>query len=510
MKNNNPLTKEIIEQILVDQPARRHITSQSHLFFFHLYFSEYTSYQTANFQRELFDMSEDDELKMGVVVAFRGSGKSTLMTMSYLLWSVLGRQQKKCVVIISQTQQQVRTHFSNIKRELEGNDLLKRDLGPFREESDEWGAYSIVIPQFNARLVAVSSEQSIRGLRHGAYRPDLIICDDVEDIQSVKTKEGRDKTYGWFKSEIIPLGDKNTKMIVVGNLLHHDSLLMRIKKSIDAKEDYTDVQFKEYPVVNDEGEILWKGKYPTMDEVEKFRIFLDDDKSWQREYMLKIVADEDQIVYPEWIQRYEELPEKSEDYRYTITAVDFAISTKSSADCTAMITAHVFGHLNDKRIYILPNPINKRLDFPDTVDEIKLLSEQRFYGTKPTIYIEDVGYQKSIIQQLHKEGVYVEGFQIQGQDKRSRLSSVTPLVRHGQVLFPKNGVDDLIQQLKYFGSEKHDDLADAFSMLLLKVMDKDYAKPVPITPEIAAILRGGGGSWYGNRSGYYSGGSYWM
>jgi len=72
-----------------------------------------------------------------------------------------------------------------------------------------------VIPKFNARLIAASSEQSIRGLRHGAYRPDLIICDDVEDLNSVKTNESRDKTYAWLTGDVIPLGDLNTKIISI-------------------------------------------------------------------------------------------------------------------------------------------------------------------------------------------------------------------------------------------------------------------------------------------------------
>ena len=70
----------------------------------------------------------------------------------------------------------------NLKRELEDNDLLKNDLGPFQEESDEWGSISLVFSNMNARITVASSEQSIRGMRHGQHRPDLIIGDDVEDM----------------------------------------------------------------------------------------------------------------------------------------------------------------------------------------------------------------------------------------------------------------------------------------------------------------------------------------
>lgn len=167
--------------------------------------------------------------------------------------------------------------------------------------------------------------------------------------------------------------------------------------------------------------------------------------------------------------------------------------------------------LGKKKIYILPNPINSRIDFPKTIDEIKNIYKQSYYGRKTEIYIEDVGYQKSVIQQLDKEGIYTHGFKVHGQDKRSRLSSVTPLIRQGQVLFPRIGAKDLIQQLVYFGNENHDDLADAFSMMLLQVIEKDHGKPMVITDEIAGLLRGGGGSWYEGRRNPNngSGGYYW-
>jgi hypothetical protein len=38
-----------------------------------------------------------------------------------------------------------------------------------------------------------------------------------------------------FYGEVIPAGDRNTRLIIVGNLLHEDSLLMRIKEEIENK-----------------------------------------------------------------------------------------------------------------------------------------------------------------------------------------------------------------------------------------------------------------------------------
>ena len=45
----------------------------------------------------------------------------------------------------------------------------------------------------------------------------------------LKTKEGRDKIFQWLTGEIMPIGDTYTKKIFIGNLLHEDCLLMRLK-----------------------------------------------------------------------------------------------------------------------------------------------------------------------------------------------------------------------------------------------------------------------------------------
>jgi predicted phage terminase large subunit-like protein len=502
-KINTEITSEDIDKLLEDQIARRIIVRESHYIFFHLYFSGYTKNKTAPFQREMFDITEDTNMKMAVIVAFRGSGKSTIMTMSYPIWAVLGKQQKKCVVILSQTQQQVKIHMGNIKRELEANELLRSDLGPFEESSDEWGSTSLYIPKFNAKIVGASSEQSIRGIRHGAHRPDLIICDDVEDLPSTKTKEGRDRAYNWFTGEIVPLGEEETKIIMVGNLLHEDSLLMRLRKNIE--EVGTNVLYREYPIINEKEEILWKGRYPTMEALEIERKVLGDDKAWQREYMLKIIADEDQIVRKEWIQYYDELPIDRNKYRHTLIGVDLAISSSSHADYTAIVVGHVFGYEETMQVYIEKYPVNKRMDFPTSIEKIKEVAKvSEKFGRRCKLYIEDVGYQKAVVQQLNRLNVSAEGFPVNGQDKRARLDSVTYMIRSGKVLFPKKGTEDLIQQLVYFGVEKHDDLVDAFTMVLHMAIKKDRGRVRVLTREEADLIRWGSSSY---RGGYWSGGN---
>jgi predicted phage terminase large subunit-like protein len=459
---------KIIEQMIKDRGIRTAITRQSHFMFFHFYFPHYVIYETAPFQRELFHLTEQGEVKNLFICAFRGSSKSTIMTMSYPIWSILGIQRKKFVLILCQTKTQAKQHMINLKRELEGNQLLKNDLGPFEEESDEWGSSSLVFSNLNARITAASSEQSIRGLRHGPYRPDLIIGDDVEDLSSTKTREGRDKTYQWLTGEVIPAGDKKTRLIMIGNLLHEDSILMRLKRNLD--EGKIKGAFRFFPLIDKNGVIAWPGKYPSMKDIEEERKKVGNESSWQREFLLRIIPDEDQIVPRKWINYYDVLPVE-ENYKAFI-AVDLAISEKAHADFTAIVTMVVYRRKNDFCAFILPNPIKRKMGFPETIATIKKQYEVSSISYSDTeIIVEEVAYQAAVHQQLKNENYPAEGFRVSG-DKHSKLAMVSNLIKNGNILFPRQGAEELISQIVNFGSERHDDLVDALTLAGHKLIEE--------------------------------------
>lgn len=463
------LSPQDLEQIRCSKQVRMSIAEQSLAGFMHLYFPEYITRPTAPFHREIYKLLEDETIEHLVLMAFRGSGKSTIVTLGYPIWSALGAQGKKFILIASQTQPQAQQHLKNIKREFENNELLRKDYGPLNEISDEWGSVSLVLPKFNTRITAVSVEQSVRGIRHGAHRPDLIIADDVEDSNSVKTREGRNKVFDWYTGEVIPAGDINTKRIVVGNLLHEDSLLMRLQIAF-TNNDMTGL-FKSYPIVKN-NKPMWPGKYPDKRAIERERKMVGNRVSWQREYCLRIVADDDQVVKRSWIQYYEELPAFDREHNFSTIYVgaDLAISQKEYADYTAIVVAYLYRTNNKLKIYIEANPFCKKINFPTqrqamatTYDRLKMIAHPHFY-------IENQGYQDALVQQMTSDGYPIKPFEVKGSDKRSRLALVTHKIKDGTILFPRHGAEQLIQQLTGFGVEKHDDLTDAFTMTIIQII----------------------------------------
>lgn len=467
--HDSEVSAEKIDEIVKNQRVRRATTRACHHWFFHIYFSHYVKYKTAQFHKELFELTEAAHKTM-VIEAFRGSGKTTIMGTSYAIWSILGMQQRKFVLIIAKTESQARQYLANIKLELEHNRLLRLDLGPFEEPNDEWRAVSIVLPKYGARVTVASIDNSIRGIKHGAHRPDLIIADDLEDLDIVKTQESRDKMFNWLMGDIIPLGDKDTRLIVIGTKLHNDSIIMRLKKAI--LEGRMDGIAKAYPFLDENNQPLWKDKYRTNAEVETLRKSVPSLQAWQREYMLQITADDDQVIRPEWIRYYDSLP--TESCRFTATGVDPAISEKDNADYTAMVSGKIHGRRKALKIYILSNPINERMDFPKTIEKIKSVS--RTLGNAH-VWIENVGYQKSIIDHLKSENFPAKEYRTQGSDKRARLSLISHHIQSGTVLFPRYGAEKLIEQLVGFGTEKHDDLSDAFCILVSSVVDQESNIP---------------------------------
>ncbi len=484
---------KLIEEVISNKSVRTEITTCSHKWFFHTYGSEYVQHATAPFQDEFFRITEDESQKLVVLTAFRGSGKSTIFTTFYPIWAILGKPQKKFVVIISQTQAQVKLHLANLKRELESNHLLRQDLGPFEERNDEWSAGTLVLPKYNARIIALSMEQGVRGLRHRANRPDLIICDDLDDVASVKTKEARDKVYKWFLGDVIPAGDTDTRVFVVGNLLHEDSIMMRLKDKIEART--MDGAFYSFPIMDESGSPLWPGKFRSENDILTLKRKIGDEVTWQREYMLKIISDTDRVIHPEWLHYYDELPEPAPDVRLMgiYSGVDLAVSQKESADYTSIVTVMIYVIKREVKIFVLPNPINEHLTFPQVIERIKLLYQITHQEHKRNkIYVENIGFQQWLIEQLEMEYIPAEGVGLGGADKRSRIAFTGNHIQSGKILFPKKGCDELISQLVNFGSEKHDDLADAFSLVINKT------QKIRPSPSLAECNKNVGGTIFGN------------
>jgi predicted phage terminase large subunit-like protein len=113
------------------------------------------------------------------------------------------------------------------------------------------------------------------------------------------------------------------------------------------------------------------------------------------------------------------------------------------------------------------------MGFPETVGKIKVLYTNLKNDLPVHLWVESVAYQRSIVDQLQADGYPAKNWMTGGTDKRARLALVSTHIQSGAVVFPRKGAEKLITQLLGFGSETHDDLCDAFGILVLSVIEQD-------------------------------------
>ncbi len=438
-----------------------------------VYLPHYLTIAPADFHDELLTTLGDHRQKMIEVLGFRGSAKSTFGSLALPLWAALEHPKLYPFIIpIADTGLQSAINIANIKEELENNLLIMQDYGRITgkfgedfslESEEEWQAKNMLLSN-GVRILARSRGQKVRGLRHRQDRPSLVIIDDPEDLEWVRTKENRDKTERWLRGEVIPAIDEaKGRLVVIGNQLHTDALMARLAK-------YKAFKHLEYSLVKN-GKTTWEAKYPTKQNLDDQR-----DKvgatAWQREYLLKIVPEEGADIKEEWIQYYDIEPPEIQT-GLSGTGVDLAISKKETADCTSMVSGTSFVKDGIPKIYIKPNPINARLSFHETIETTKAMAVANPFSL---FFVENVAYQKAAIEEMERALLPVIAMAA-GGDKRARLRAVAVYIQNGTVVFPRSGCEDLIIQLLGFGIEEHDDLVDALVYLILGLVQQGMQNP---------------------------------
>ncbi len=279
------ITPQLLEQIWENKKIRQRLAYENPLWFSLLYLRHHFSYSFAPFHTEMFYLISQIEYDFIAIMAFRESGKSTIMNTTNILWSILGKPEKKFVLIISKTQEQAKNHFLSMESELKNNEKLKEDFGPFIESEDDLKRLSLELVYHGAKIMSVTSEQSIRGLKYGQFRPDLIICDDLEDISSVFNSKESEIIYDRFQKEIIPIGSFGTRIVVLGNLLSGHSFMMRLKNDIE--ENRMAGIFRVYPLIDDANNVLWEERFPNFNVINKLKEKISTE-TWIREYLLTL------------------------------------------------------------------------------------------------------------------------------------------------------------------------------------------------------------------------------
>jgi predicted phage terminase large subunit-like protein len=405
----------------------------------------------AEFHNELYTILLTEQ--RAAIAAPREHAKSTCVSVIFVLYCVCYKL-RRFVVLISDTQPQAALQLAAVKEELETNQELRDDFGSLVGDK-KWDVNDCRTTT-GVTLAARGAGQSLRGLRFRLYRPDLVICDDMENEEGVENPETREKLERWFVGTVLNLG-KKCQVFVIGTILHYDGLLAKLldpekfKKFVKRRYEAVDQEWRAESV-------LWPAKW----DIQSLRDKEDDIGSvmFNQEFRNLPISESTQVFKEEWIVRHqfrrEELAAKK---TVRISYNDPAISQKSTADYFASVTIDVDA---EGFIYVT-RAEQDRMPFTKQVAFILRRADEE---QPMVIGIEDQAYQtalKQAIEEASREsGRYLNIVGVPHiTDKFLRISTMSPLVENGTIRFCSDGTQKtLISQLLFLGKTK-DDLADA-------------------------------------------------
>jgi predicted phage terminase large subunit-like protein len=434
--------------------------------------------------------------KFVAISAPRGHAKSTAVTMGYGLATLLFRE-RKFMLLVSDTESQSALFLGAIKQQLQENETLiemfgikknEKGLVQFIKETE-----TDIIVELNDghrfRIIAKGAEQKLRGLLWNGSRPDIILCDDMENDEAVANKERRTKMRRWFYGALLPCRSDNGIIRMVGTILHMDSLLESLMPRDGDKKTYTD-GLRTYSV----GRALWKAVKYKAHNPDYSKILWPEKKSaeelkalkeeyirmgmpdvYSQEY-LNVPLDETNAYF----KPVDFVPLSEDDTKaklnYYITA-DLAISQSQQADYSVFMVAGVD---ENKRIQVR-DVIRQRLDGQEIVQTIIAL--QRIYSPE-AFGIEDMQVSKSIgpflREEMFKSNTFVNLVPLKhgGKDKIARARSIQARMRAKGVKFDKKAdwYQTLEDECLRFPRDKHDDQVDCLAYLGL-MLDKLIEAP---------------------------------
>ena len=447
-----------------------------------------------DFHREIWEQCCSD-YKFVAIAAPRGFAKSTAVTHSYTIANIVFRE-RSFILVVADTETQASFFIEDIKKELTTNEDLMKMFGIKKLAKDSATDFIIEFDDgHQARVIAKGSGQSLRGIKWDGKRPDLIVCDDLENQELVLNKERRANFRKWFSGTLIPCRSKHGIIRVVGTILHTDSQLnwLMPRKGNRTKPIYEDdLREIAYPHADwhssryrAHDKNLTKSLWPEYKPVEWLRserqIYIDKGESdlWAQE-MLNVPFDEASAPFKRGMFHHIPEAEYAQNFHHYITT-DFAVTDKQKSDYTVFLVA---GINEQGEVYVL-KIVHERFDSEEIIQMLFELVK-RYQPEK--IFVE-TGQIWSALKPLIMTEMFKtdDFFNIEEMpsitDKRSRSSGIRARMQAGAVKIDKEAdwYPDFEEECLRFtgGGSTHDDQVDALSMLglaLQKFIEAPTAK----------------------------------
>lgn len=341
-----------------------------------------------------------------------------------------------------------------------------------------WSATDIeivnTVENVKIRIIAVGIHGQIRGLNFDDFRPDLIICDDIEDEKTTNTKEQikkhSDLLHGTvMRSLASPVDNPDSMIVIIQTPLD-------IEDAVEtAFANAGDDQWSQWLCVeascfiyNESGYPIassWPEKFPfefLMGEKESY-IKINKLSVWLREMEVTVTSKETCSFLAEWLQKHDALPNGMWDE--LILTIDPASSDSDKADFQAVVLQGKMGG----QAWLCGYNLSKGQDIDDSVtkffqtwDLMLVLGKGK---ANLRFGVETIGYQRQLERHIKKEMLrreryaYIEPL----GDKRKKEDVInqafTAVASMGQY-HCLNSHSDFISDFEKYPKVKKDDLLD--------------------------------------------------
>ncbi len=163
------------------------------------------------------------------LVGPRGAAKSTLGTLAYVLRAAV-EGWEPYIWIVCDTAEQAATHLDNLKAELLDDGLLADAYPQSTGRGPVWRREAIVLGN-GVKIEAFGTGQHLRGRRHGASRPSLLVCDDLQNDAHIASAVQREAARSWFHGALLKAGTKHTNVLHLATALHREALALELDRT---------------------------------------------------------------------------------------------------------------------------------------------------------------------------------------------------------------------------------------------------------------------------------------
>ena len=299
---------------------------------------------------------------------------------------------------------------------------------------------------------------------------DLIVIDDPHSEQTAMSNSGFEDAWEWYTGGPRQRLQPGGAIVLVQTRWSQKDMTGQLIKSM-AKDPLADQwEVIELPAIMPSGSACWP-EYWSLPDLESVKASIPPSK-WNAQYQQNPTGEDNAIIPRSWWKRWKK--KNVPDLKYVIQSYDTAFTKRETSDYSAITTWGVFSpEEGGPPGLILLDSKKGRWDFP----ELKGIALEEYeYWDPDTVIVEAKASGLPLTHELRNTGIPVVNFTpSKGNDKVSRVHSVSPLFEAGMVWAPEETfADEMIEEVAAFPNGEYDDLVDSMTQALMRYRQGNF------------------------------------